>query len=216
MRVLRHAVNRGKGAAVRTGLQEARGIYTIIQDADLEYSPEDFPCLLDPLLKGDADVVFGSRYLRFDGGRCHNARMLDLGVFLLNFILRVLYGVRVTDVATCYKVTSTDNLRAMDLRSERFEFCAEVAAKASRMQLRILEVPIRYNPRTVYQGKKLRWQDGFEAIKTLWRWRSFLPSSPNSKAAMDALDTAPGGLVGGESAKTDPTEIPSENMGSSV
>jgi hypothetical protein len=176
--VLRHAVNRGKGAAIRTGLERSRGLYTIVQDADLEYNPCDYPRLLEPLLSGAADVVFGSRYLRSPEIPRPPRRMLDAGVALLNLSLRLLYGVRLTDEATCYKVFPTAILRAMNLRCDRFEFCPEVTAKACRMGLQILEVPIHYAPRTVHEGKKLRWSDGVAALRTLWRWRRYSPTSP--------------------------------------
>jgi glycosyltransferase involved in cell wall biosynthesis len=165
--VLTQPVNRGKGAAIRTGLEHAEGTYTIIQDADLEYEPQDYPRLLAPLLAGRADAVYGARRLRWSVGH--------FGVSVLNRLVRWLYGMRITDEATCYKIFRTHDLRAMDLRCERFEFCPEVTAKACRMGLRIVEVPIGYSPRTVSDGKKIRWRDGYEAIKTLWRWRNWQP-----------------------------------------
>ena len=163
--VLSHAENRGKGSAIRTGLTPARGQFIIIQDADLEYDPRDYERLLEPLLIGKADAAYGVRRLRWS--ICH------LGVSVLNQIVRWIYGIRISDEATCYKVFRTNDLRAMDLQCEGFEFCPEVTAKACRMGLSICEVPISYNPRSVVQGKKLRWRDGWAAIKTLWRWRDW-------------------------------------------
>jgi glycosyltransferase involved in cell wall biosynthesis len=163
--VLTHSANRGKGAAIRTGLDQAQGVYTLIQDADLEYDPQDYQRLLAPLLAGDADVVYGSRHLRWSIGH--------VGVSMLNRCVLWLYGVRLTDEATCYKVFRTDDLRAMDLQCDRFEFCPEVTAKVCRMGLRIVEVPISYTPRSTADGKKIRWRDGWVAIKTLWRWRKW-------------------------------------------
>lgn len=175
--VLRHDRNRGKGAAIRTGLEHAQGHFTIIQDGDLEYDPLDFPRILEPLLFGEVEVVYGSRYL--DRGNRQRTRwsVLRWGVALLNVCVRLLYGRRVTDEATCYKALPTAVLRAMDLQCERFEFCPEVTAKACRMGLRIAEVPIRYAPRTRAEGKKIRMRDGWAAMRELWRWRHWQPNA---------------------------------------
>jgi len=174
--LLRHPHNRGKGAAIRTGLAHARGRFTLIQDADLEYDPRDYPRLLEPLLQGQADIVYGSRYLRPSPGSRPGGRLFRSGVAVLNLAVWLLYGVRLTDEATCYKVFPTELLRAMDLQCERFEFCPEVTAKACRMGLTLVEVPIRYIPRTAAEGKKIRWKDGWEALATLWKWRHWQPS----------------------------------------
>lgn len=194
--LLAHTRNRGKGAAIRTALEQARGRFTIVQDADLEYDPRDYERLLAPMLAHEADVVFGSRYLRRPGrdrseisvGSAHptGAEPLNttyparqpwntfrLGVCLLNVATRWLYGARLTDEATCYKAFSTDVLRSMALECERFEFCPEVTAKACCLGLRIVEVPVRYSPRDLTEGKKIRWRDGWEALWTLWRWRKW-------------------------------------------
>jgi dolichol-phosphate mannosyltransferase len=184
--LVRQHGNRGKGAAIRAGLAQARGQYTIIQDADLEYDPADYPRLLEPLLAGTADIVYGSRYLApcIEGKQPLTFRW---GVSALNLAVRALYGARLTDEATCYKVFPTALLRAMDLRCERFEFCPEVTAKACRMGLKILEVPITYRPRSIAEGKKIRWRDGWEALRTLWRWRRWsaggtLPDARHARA----------------------------------
>lgn len=167
--ILRHQVNRGKGMAIRTGLEAATGQLVLIQDADLEYEPADYPRLVEPILDGGADVVFGSRYL---SGEYSAARLLHrFGVCVLNLLVRLLYGQLVTDEATCYKVMPTRLLRRFDLKCERFEFCAEVTAKVCRLKLRLVEVPIRYRPRTAAEGKKIRWHDGLQAVWTLLRWR---------------------------------------------
>jgi glycosyltransferase involved in cell wall biosynthesis len=167
-----HGTNRGKGRAIRTALEFAQGQYTIIQDGDLEYDPQDYHKLLEPLLSGEADVVYGSRYLNrrnsFSG-----RRTFDLGVKLLNFVVWLLYSKRISDEATCYKLFSTDVLRAMDLQCKRFEFCPEVTAKACRSGLRLHEVPIRYMHRSVTDGKKVRLSDGLEAITTLYKYRNW-------------------------------------------
>lgn len=193
--LLAHSRNRGKGAAIRTGLEQARGRYTIVQDADLEYDPRDYLRLLAPLLAGEADVVYGSRYLRTGSRIRENSgeaapdtislaatrtltspatppwSLFRVGVCALNAATRRLYGARLTDEATCYKLFATEALQAMRLECERFEFCPEVTAKACRMGLRIAEVPVRYSPRGMAEGKKIRWRDGVEALTTLWRWR---------------------------------------------
>ncbi len=171
VQVLVHDHNRGKGAAIRTALEKARGRFTIVQDGDLEYNPQDYPRLIEPLLAGEADVVYGSRYLTHEGDRSSQRRAFRWGVGLLNVLVRWLYGARLTDEATCYKAFPTDVLRKMDLHCERFEFCPEVTAKACRLGMRIKEVPIRYDSRTLQAGKKIRFRDGLVAIATLWKWR---------------------------------------------
>lgn len=180
VRVVAHAVNRGKGAAIRTGLELACGRFTVIQDADLEYDPAEYPKLLEPLLAGRADVVYGSRYLRGTPSG-ERFRAFRYGVAGLNMAVRAWYGVRLTDEATCYKLFPTEVLRAMDLQCERFEFCPEVTAKACRMGLRIVEVPITYRSRARSEGKKLRWQDGWQALRCLWRWRRWQPPSDQGR-----------------------------------
>ncbi|HZL37877.1 MAG TPA: glycosyltransferase family 2 protein, partial [Tepidisphaeraceae bacterium] len=167
--ILTHRTNLGKGQAIRTGLAHALGVFTIVQDADLEYDPADYARLLAPLLAGEADMVLGSRYL--NGGHRGVGRLFRLGVHGLNWAVRMLYGINLTDEATCYKVTRTSILRRMDLQCSRFEFCPEVIAKACRMGLRIVEVPVSYSPRGKSDGKKIRLRDGLAALRALWRWR---------------------------------------------
>jgi len=174
--VLKHPKNRGKGAAVRTALEHARGRFTIIQDADLEYDPQDYRRVVEPLLSGQAEVVYGSRYLQATSGKRPGRSLFRLGVSVLNLGVRLLYGLRLTDEATCYKVFPTEALRRMDLQSERFEFCPEVTAKLCRMGLKVREVPIQYNARSVRDGKKIRWVDGVHALSALWKWRSWRPA----------------------------------------
>lgn len=175
--LLRHAVNRGKGAAIRTGLEKAGGLYTLIQDADLEVAPHDYPRLLEPILKGQARVVYGSRFLRGAGPGAPPWTWNRLGVALLNLWLWWLYGVRLTDEATCFKLFPTQVLRQLELSCVRFEFCPEVTAKACRLGLKIHEVPVSYRPRSVPEGKKIRWKDGVEAVVTLWKLRGWRPGS---------------------------------------
>jgi len=176
--LLRHPVNRGKGAALRTGLAAARGRFTIVQDADLEYDPDEYGLLLGPLMRGEAEVVYGSRYLAPAKEALTGSRLFRSGVSFLNLCVRWLYGVNLTDEATCYKAFPTWTLRAMALECEGFEFCPEVTAKACRMGLSIREVPISYAPRSTQQGKKIRWTDGLKALAVLWKWRHWRPQAP--------------------------------------
>lgn len=167
--ILTHTTNRGKGAAIRTALARARGRCTIVQDADLEYDPRDYPRLVEPILRGETPVVFGSRYLNRD-----NALPITrywLGIKVLNTLVGVLFGGRLTDEATCYKAFDTELLKSLDLKCRRFEFCPEVTAKTLVGGFKIREVPIRYRYRTVAQGKKIRWHDGVQAVLCLVRHR---------------------------------------------
>ena len=166
--VLTHGRNRGKGGAIRTGLDRAGGDFTVIQDADLEYDPGEFPGLVRPIVEGEADVVYGSRFK----GRVEDMRFANrLANKILSLAVTILFFRRISDEATCYKVFRTSDLRAFDLRCERFEFCPEVTAKALKRHLRLVEVPITYRARTVEAGKKIRATDGLEAIWTLLRYR---------------------------------------------
>ncbi len=170
--VVCHEYNRGKGAAVRTALARARGAIAIIQDADLEYDPDDWPRLIEPIRRGEALVVYGSRYLR--PSRALPWSKFRLAVSLLNLLVRLLYGRRLSDEATCYKAMPTELFRALDLRARRFELCAEITAKVCRLGLPILEVPISYRPRTSEEGKKIGWRDALSTFGALLQWR-FLP-----------------------------------------
>ena len=169
IRALFHERNRGKGSAIRTALAEARGEITIIQDADLEYDPEDYPRLVAPIARGETNVVYGSRYLAHDNPL--PLTHFKVAVLLLNAMANLLYGTRLTDEATCYKVFRTSLLKSLPLRCERFEFCPEVTARVAKRGERILELPIHYHFRTRAEGKKIGWRDGFEAIWTLLRYR---------------------------------------------
>jgi len=179
---LRHPANRGKGAAIRTGLDAAAAEFVIVQDADLEVSPAEYPWLLQPLLAGEADFVIGYRSHVSGSNRLAHGT----GILLLNTLVRVIYGVSVRDEACCFKVLRTHDLRRMGLECSRFEFCPEVVAKAARLKLRFAEVPITYTPRDASGGKKLRLRDGLQALWTLWkyrRWKS-LDSSQAGKSAV--------------------------------
>ncbi len=170
VRVLRQAVNGGKGSAIRYALYHATGDYVLIQDADLEYDPQDYPRLLAPALQQHAPVVYGSRFLR----RRWPHRM-QAPNWLMNRLLaglaNVLFGLRLTDEATGFKLFRADVLRLFALECQRFEFCTEVTAKAGLLGLPILETPIGYEARSANTGKKIRWTDGIEAIRSLLQWR---------------------------------------------
>jgi glycosyltransferase involved in cell wall biosynthesis len=167
--VITHAKSQGKGAAIRVGLARATGRAVVIQDADLEYIPEELPALVGPILRGEANVVYGTRFSR----GLHPDMMLPNKVvnLLLVWAVRLLYGRRITDEATCYKAFRRDLLQRMNLVCRRFEFCPEVTAKAIRLGERIVEVPISYSPRGHAAGKKIRWTDAPAAFWTLLRHR---------------------------------------------
>lgn len=169
LRVFRHERNRGKGAAIRTALAHARGRITIIQDADLEYDPRDYPILIQPILSGTATVVYGSRYRYNPHVRSHLAFLW--GGRLVSWVTNRLYRTRLSDEPCCYKVMPTDLLRGLGLKCERFEFCPEVTARVARRGIPIHEIPVRYYPRKKEEGKKIGARDGIEAILTLLRLR---------------------------------------------
>jgi glycosyltransferase involved in cell wall biosynthesis len=163
-----HETNRGKGAAIRTGLERARGAYTIIQDADLEYEPEDFVRLLAAAREQGARVVYGSRVL---ARRPHSYRRYYWGGRLVSLVASLLYWRRITDEPTCYKLFDTALLKSLPLREDGFGFCPEATALVCRRGERIVEVPIRYAPRSMAEGKKIRWTDGLKAIWILLKHR---------------------------------------------
>ncbi len=167
--VVHHSVvNFGKGAAVRVGIAKAIGDIVLVQDGDLEYDPKDYPCILQPIIDGSADVVYGSRFMvGVRGMKWANW----LANKVLTFSANALFAAHITDEATAYKAFRTDILRMIRLRCMRFEFCPEVTAKVRRTGYRIHEVPVSYNPRGILEGKKIRWHDGFEALWTLFRYR---------------------------------------------
>ena len=165
--VLRHE-NGGKGAAVRSGLEHAKGDLILIQDADLEYDPTDWPALLAPVLAGSALVVYGSR---FANGRPSMTTVQWVGNRLLTTLTSVLYRAKLTDMETCYKLLDRSVIEKMDLRARGFELEPEITAKVLRQGIKIVEVPIRYSPRTSAEGKKISWRHGWPALKMLVRER---------------------------------------------
>lgn len=160
--------NGGKGTAVRRGIAESTGDWVIIQDADLEYDPNDYPALLAPLLAGEAKVVYGSRIL---GPDKHGSMKFYLGGRLVTLVTNLLYWANLTDEPTCYKVFDGKLIRGIDLTCTGFEFCPEVTAKVIKRGHRIVEVPIRYYPRGIEEGKKIRSWDGVLALWELLKWR---------------------------------------------
>jgi glycosyltransferase involved in cell wall biosynthesis len=167
--VILHERNRGKGAALRTAMSHATGDLIVIQDADLEYDPNDFPGLLAPLLDGRADVVYGSRFL----GGPHRVLLFwhYFGNLIFTLTANVLYDINLTDMGTCYKAFLADKLKTIPLNSERFGIEAELTAKVCKRRLRIYEVPISYSGRTYLEGKKITWKDGFSYLWCLLRYR---------------------------------------------
>ena len=167
--LLRNEQSGGKGAAIRKAIPEARGKAVIIQDADLEYFPEEIPKLVEPILEGREAVVYGSR---FKNGMPAAMKLPNKIVnVLLAWSVRLLFFRKITDEATCYKAFRRDVLESMHLTCHRFEFCPEATAKAIRLGYRILEIPIRYEPRSKEAGKKIRWTDAPEAFWTLFKHR---------------------------------------------
>lgn len=168
VRVLCHERNMGKGAALRTGFKHATGDYVIVQDADLEYDPNDYPKLLQPLLEGRADVVYGSR---FSGNRSNMTSLHTLGNLFLTLMTNLLYQTSITDMETCYKVFKRETIQSIRVECNRFNFEPEITAKVLKRKLRILEVPISYQGRNFDEGKKITWRDGVSALWTLLKYR---------------------------------------------
>jgi glycosyltransferase involved in cell wall biosynthesis len=168
VRVVKHGVNRGKGAAIRTGLEHATGDLVLVQDADLEYDPEDWPRLLAPVLKGRARVVYGSR---FTGERRNMLFLHWVGNRFLSLVTNILYNSTLSDMETGYKLFDRRVLDGIGLQADRFDFEPEFTAKVLRRGIRIYEVPISYAGRELDEGKKITWHDGVTALWTLVKYR---------------------------------------------
>ena len=168
VRVFTHAENRGKGAAIRTGLERVTGDWVIIQDADLEYDPDDYRALLAPILKKKAEVVYGSR---FTGEHRNMLFWHMLGNKLLSLVTNVLYNTTLSDMETCYKLFTRGALEGMVIKSNRFNFEPEITAKILKKKIRIYEVPISYAGREYAEGKKITWRDGLSALWALVKYR---------------------------------------------
>ncbi len=161
--------NLGKGQAIRTALNYVSGDYLIIQDADLEYDPKDYKKLLDFAFKNNAQVVYGSR--RLNPRNNYSYLSFYLGGIFLTWLTNLLYGIRITDEATGYKLFKTDTLKSIKLNCQGFEFCPEVTAKIAKKGIEIYEIPINYAPRYKNEGKKINWTDGFRAIWSLIKYK---------------------------------------------
>ncbi len=163
MKIFRHEINQGKGAALRTGISKATAPIVLIQDADLEYDPEEYEHLIAPILSGKADAVFGSR---FAGGGAHRVLYYwhSIGNHLLTLLSNMATDLNLTDMETCYKVFRREVVQSIQIEENRFGFEPEVTAKTAKLKARIYEVPISYNGRTYAEGKKINWRDGFRAL----------------------------------------------------
>jgi dolichol-phosphate mannosyltransferase len=169
-KVVFHVQNKGKGLAIRSGLKEVTGDYVVIQDADLEYDPQDLKVMVEKMVRENLNVLYGSRRLNKQNTQ-HSGLHYYLGGYLLTFITNILYGQKLTDEPTCYKMFKTTLIKSMPLSCHGFEFCPEVTALASLAGEKIKEIPISYYPRHKKEGKKIKWQDALVAIKVLIKYR---------------------------------------------
>ncbi|MCG2689489.1 glycosyltransferase family 2 protein [Candidatus Parcubacteria bacterium] len=166
--VLSHGKNKGKGGALKTGFEHASGDYVIVQDADLEYNPQDYKILLNELKNGKFKVVYGSRFM---GQYKDMSNLHYIGNKVLTLVTNILYGQSLTDMETCYKLIPIEVIKEVDIKSKRFNFEPEITAKILKMGYKIKEVPISYFGRTHSEGKHITWQDGFSALWTLIKFR---------------------------------------------
>ena len=192
IQLYQHPVNRGKGAAVRTAIEKAAGDFALIQDADLEYDPSEYPRLMRPLLDGHADAVFGSRYLSGE-----QSRVLPFWHSMINKVLTVVSNMfcnlNLTDMETCYKVFRTDLLKSIPIRSDRFGFEPEIVMKSAKRKFRIYEVPISYHGRTYEEGKKIGWKDGIKAFAVIFKFWLIddLYAAPYGRGVLNNLTGTP-------------------------
>jgi len=172
IKVFFHACNRGKGAALRTGFSNVTGDVVIVQDADLEYDPQEYPRLIKPILEGNADVVYGSRFV---GGDAHRVVYFwhMIGNKFLTLLSNMFTNLNLTDMETCYKVMRREFLQRITLEEDRFGFEPEITAKLARLDARIYEVGISYHGRSYHEGKKISWQDGFSALRCIFKYNLF-------------------------------------------
>ena len=167
-RIIHHDVNQGKGGALRTGFAHATGDVVIIQDADLEYDPNEYPLVVTPVVRGECDVCYGSRFLHQAAKGYKANQLANKGLTAMsNFFTRL----HLTDMETCYKCFKREVIQAVDIKENRFGFEPEITAKIARMGVRVKEVPISYYPRTNEEGKKIGFKDGLRAIYCIWKYR---------------------------------------------
>jgi glycosyltransferase involved in cell wall biosynthesis len=171
-KIIFHECNRGKGAALRSGFQAASGDIVLVQDADLEYDPQEYPFLLDPIQSGKADVVYGSRFM---GGRAHRVVYFwhMVGNRFLTLLSNMLTNLNLTDMETCYKAFRREVLATIVIEEDRFGFEPEITAKVAKSGCRVFEVGVSYNGRTYEEGKKIGWRDGFRAIYAIVKYNLF-------------------------------------------
>ncbi len=171
-KVLFHDVNCGKGAALRTGINAATGDIVLIQDADLEYNPQEYPLLLEPIINGEADIVYGSRFMNTEREQT-SSNFHRFGNRLLTQLSNLFTGLKLTDMETCYKVFRRDIIQGITIEEDRFGFEPEITAKLAKLRCRIKEVEISYNPRDYSDGKKIGWKDGVRTVYCIVKYNLF-------------------------------------------